>query len=132
MLAALLVVILFGRPLLVAFFGPSYSEAWLPLTLLTGAQLIIGFFGVGWVLLSVGGGERALSRSYAISVLGAVIVALCLVPTLGTIGAGIAALIGALIQNVICWVYVRRQFGVECTVIGALYYLRVRPSRPRS
>lgn len=124
MVAALVVVLLVGQPLLAVVFGEAYRQSWLPLVILTAAQLVNACFGVGWVLLSMGGGERQLTLSYAVSVPVSVAAAIPLINSYGAPGAAAAAVLGALIQNVIVWRAVRARFGLDCSLAGAAAHWR--------
>jgi O-antigen/teichoic acid export membrane protein len=122
--AALVLIVLVGQPLIALVFGEAYRQSWLPLTILTVAQLINAVFGVGWVLLSMGGGERQLTLSYAVSVPVSLAVAIPLIDNYGAPGAALAAVLGALIQNVIVWRAVRARFGLDCSLAGAAMHWR--------
>ena len=108
-----------GQPLLETFFGVAYRQAWAPLMLLTAAQAIISLFGVGWVLLSVSGGEGKLTRAFSVSTAIAIATAFLLVPSQGAVGAGWAAVLGAVVQNLLCWWFLRRS-GLESSIFGLL------------
>lgn len=123
MLCAFLLIYLAGEWLLIAIFGGEYGAAWLPLILLTAAQLANGLFGVGWVLLTMSGGERALSRSFLISVPISIAIAVILVPTMGGVGAAWAAIAGSVVQNLFVWIAVRRIHGIDCSILGTLSLL---------
>jgi O-antigen/teichoic acid export membrane protein len=126
-LAALFVICVVGQPLIVAIFGQSYAPAWTPLVLLTIAQTISGFFGVGWVSLSMSGGERMLTKSFAISVAVSIIFAVPLIVLWGACGAAGAAIIGTLVQNLLAWRGVRIHSSLESSVAGLLWRTRIHP-----
>lgn len=115
---ALLFLYRVGQPLLELVFGEAYAQSWAPLLLLTAGQSIVAFFGVGWVLLSVAGGERKLALAYAVSTATGILVAIILAPHYGAVGAGWAALAGNVILSVMCWVFVRRDVGVDASILG--------------
>jgi O-antigen/teichoic acid export membrane protein len=121
LLAAIVVA---GRPLISLIFGRDFEPAWLPLVLLTCAQLVNALFGVGWVLLSMSGGERRLTLSYSTSVAVSVAAAVPLISVAGARGAAAAALIGALIQNLFAWHGVRARTGLESSVVAIFSQLR--------
>jgi O-antigen/teichoic acid export membrane protein len=123
-LAALVLIAVAGKPLIILIFGASYAPALLPLLLLTCAQAINGFFGVGWVLLSMSGGERMLTVSYATSVAVSVALAIPLTIIAGAPGAAAAAVVGALIQNLIAWRGVRLHSSLESSAVGFLWRAR--------
>jgi O-antigen/teichoic acid export membrane protein len=109
-----------GNGLLTTLFGAQYGPSWSPLLLLTGAQVINGFFGVGWVLLTMSGGERLLTFSLAVSITSSIVIAIPLTIADGAAGAALAAVIGALIQNLLVWRCVRKHSGLEPSVVGIL------------
>ena len=123
-IVALAAILLIGKPLIALVFGASYEPAWLPLVLLTCAQAINGFFGVGWVLLSMSGGERRLTASFVLSVGASIVAAIPLTMVAGAAGAAGAAIIGALIQNLFAWRSVHLHSSLECSAAGIL--LRTR------
>jgi len=109
-----------GRPLIALVFGVAYANAWLPLFLLTLAQLIYALFGMGPILLAMCDGERDLIRIYAIAISAAVALAIPMTFRWGGAGAAAGPLVSA---SLIGWMsrrYARRELGVEITAIGAL------------
>ena len=117
---ALLFLYLVGQPLLEFVFGEAYAQSWAPLILLTAGQSVVAFFGVGWVLLSVARGERKLAVAYGVSTVAGIIVAMILAPHYGAVGAGWAAFAGNVILSGMCWVFVRRDIGVDASILGLL------------
>lgn len=124
--AALAVIAIFGRQLITHLFGAAYISSWAPLLLLTAAQSINGFFGIGWVLLSMSGGERALTKSYAVSVCISLVAAVPLTLRAGAEGAALAAVIGTLIQNVLAWRAVRGHCSLESSAAALIWRFRPR------
>ncbi|HEX6660777.1 MAG TPA: oligosaccharide flippase family protein [Sphingomicrobium sp.] len=116
---------LIGRPVIIFVFGAAYANAWLPLALLTTAQLVYALFGMGPILLAMCGGERALIRAYALAIGLAVVTAIPLTLVWGAKGTAVASLVSAIvIGNYSRW-YGRRDLGVEITFIpGAKKALR--------
>jgi O-antigen/teichoic acid export membrane protein len=119
------ILALFGKSLVVLVFGPSYAPSWVPLVLMTFAQAINGFFGVGWVFLSVSGGERMLTASFTTSVAVSIAVAVPLTILYGAAGAAGAAVVGALIQNILVWRGVRLHSSLESSAAGFLRRVRM-------
>lgn len=116
----LLVLYAIGQPLLEILFGAVYAKSWAPLMLLTLGQTVIAFFGVGWVLLSVSGGERKLALSFAISTVAGIVVAVLLAPRYGAVGTAWATLFGNVIHSLLCWYFVRKHSGVDSSVFGLI------------
>ena len=109
---------LVGKPIISWIFGDVYVGAWLPLILLMASQTVSGFFGVGPILLSMGGGERDLTKAYALSLIVAVGAAIPLVMRYGATGAAAASVAGAVVLNLIAWHSIRSRFGLDCSLLG--------------
>ncbi len=111
---------LLGKPLITLLFGVAYADAWLPLFLLTMAQLIYAFFGMGPILLAMCDGERDLIRIYAIAVAAAVAAAIPMTKAWGGVGAALGPLISASLIGLMSWRYARRVLGLEVTSVRLL------------
>lgn len=127
---ALVLIAIVGRPLITIIFGAAYESSWMPLLLLTCAQAINGFFGVGWVLLSMSGGERKLTASYLVSVCVSIVLAVPLTIIAGARGAAATAVVGALIQNLLVWRGVRLHSSLESSAAGFLWRNRASVREP--
>jgi len=112
---------LIGRPLISLVFGAPYAGAWLPLFLLTLAQLIYAFFGMGPILLAMCDGERDLIRIYAIAVGTAVVAAIPMTMAWGGAGAAAGPLVSATLIGLMSRRYGRRSLGVEITPLSAMH-----------
>ena len=108
-----------GEPLIALVFGAAYADAWLPLFLLTLAQLIYAVFGMGPVLLAMCDGERDLIRIYLIAVGAAVLAAIPMTVAWGGAGAAAGPLVSATLIGLMSRRYARRELGVEITPIPA-------------
>ncbi|MFL6760765.1 oligosaccharide flippase family protein [Sphingomonas sp.] len=128
-IAAFFLIAAVGKPLIVYLFGAQYAASWIPLLLLTAAQVVNGFFGVGWVFLSMSGGERALTRAYGFSVAVSVMIAAPLAMIAGAIGVSIASVVGALVQNLILWRAVRTHSNLDSSAAALFWRPRFSSSR---
>jgi O-antigen/teichoic acid export membrane protein len=108
---------LIGRPLISFVFGAPYASAWLPLFLLTCAQLAYGIFGMGPILLAMSGGERQLIRIYVLAVGTAIAAAIPMTIAWGSAGAAAGPVITALIIGLLSRRYGRAHLGVEITCL---------------
>lgn len=106
-----------ARPLIGLVFGAAYADAWLPLFLLTLAQLVYALFGMGPILLAMCDGERDLIRIYLIAVGAAVAAAIPLTLVWGGAGAAAAPMLSALLIGLMSRRYAQRALGVEITAI---------------
>jgi len=104
---------LFGKPAIALVFGVAYADAWLPLFLLTLAQLLYSLFGMGPILLAMCDGERDLIRIYAIAVGTAVIAAIPLTIAWGGAGAAAGPIVSATLIGLMSRRYARRELGVD-------------------
>jgi O-antigen/teichoic acid export membrane protein len=116
----LLMIWFFGKPIISLIFGSAYVDAWVPLVLLIIAQLVNGFFGVAWLVLAMGGGERLLTVSFLTSVTVSVVSAVALGELWGMPGIAAAAIIGALVQNLLAWSFVRKRYSIEGSLLAVL------------
>ena len=119
-LVGCLVLALVGRELIVLLFGAAYKDAWQPLLVLALAQLVVGLFGVGSILLPMAGAERQLVNCYLASLGVSLVSALPLVIAWGAIGAAVSVVLGYLVQNLCAWAYIRRGMSLDCSVASLL------------
>ena len=108
-----------GPPLIALVFGAAYADGWLPLFLLTLAQLVYAVFGMGPVLLAMCDGERDLIRIYLIAVGTAVAAAIPLTLAWGGAGAAAAPMLSAFLIGLMSRRYARRTLSLEITALGA-------------
>jgi O-antigen/teichoic acid export membrane protein len=117
-LIGLLFVALVGREFLSFAFGSEYVEAWLPLLILCAYLAVVGFFGVGLVLLPMVGAERELTIAFAISIVVSVAVGVVLVSNWGAIGAAFTALVGAAVNGLLANHFARSRTGLGVTAFS--------------
>ncbi len=98
----LLIVILFGRPLIGILFGKAYLEAYLPLLILGFANLLVVCFGIAGSYLNMTGREMIVVKAFGISVPIGLLSSLILGKIFGI--SGVAA--GAVIMNATWHFYV--------------------------
>ena len=106
-----------GKPLIALVFGAAYADAWLPVFLLTLAQLAYALFGLGPILLAMCDGERDLIRIDLLAVGAAVGAAIPLTMAWGGAGAAAAPMISASLIGLMSRRYGRRELGVEITAL---------------
>lgn len=102
-----------GRPLIELVFGEAYGEAWLPLFVLTLAQLAYAGFGMGPIVLAMCGGERALTKIYTVAVGAGLAVAIPLTMRWGGVGAACGPLVSALLIGWMSRRHALTTLGVE-------------------
>ncbi|HEY1605335.1 MAG TPA: lipopolysaccharide biosynthesis protein [Allosphingosinicella sp.] len=118
-----------GRPLIIFVFGHAYADAWLPLFLISVAQLIWTFFGMGPILLAMCQGERHLTKIYAVAEGAAILAAVPLIRSYGAAGAAAAQMVSAALIGFLSWRYARKVLGLELTFLPLLRAFRRAPMR---
>jgi O-antigen/teichoic acid export membrane protein len=125
-----IVIALFGRELLRLAFGAPFEVAYVPLLVLTGAQLVNALIGSVALLLNMTGHERDTARALLVSALLTVALNLVLTPAFGTTGAATATGIGMVVWNALLYRRVRVRLGVSSLAIGRRG--AVRPTPPNA
>jgi O-antigen/teichoic acid export membrane protein len=115
-----LTMALIGRPLITLVFGPVYEGSWAPLLIMSLAQLVLAFFGMGPILLAMCGGERQLIRIYLFSVSLSILAAAGLIMAFGASGAASAMVISMGLIGFFSWHYGRTHLEVDCTFLPLL------------
>jgi O-antigen/teichoic acid export membrane protein len=113
-------ILLGGSTIIRLVFGADYEPALLPLLVLGLGEVVNAAAGPVGVLLSMGGHERDTLRGVLIAVLVKVAICLALIPTLGPLGAAIAAATSTILWNVLLWLRVRERFGIDVSPHQAL------------
>jgi len=114
----LVVLVLFGRPLVLLVFGNVYADAWLPLTVLCAAQVVLGFFGMGPILLAMADSERHLTLIYLVAVSAGMVAAALLIPGFGALGAAAAQVLSTGTVAVLSGRFARRRLGLGTTFLA--------------
>ncbi len=114
--AALLCV--FGDQFLL-LFGPEFSAAYATLVVLAITQVIDCGFGIGGLMLSMTGFQGLNFAAIAFAVVLRIAIGIALIPTLGSLGAAVAAAVAITIMNVIATYFCGRRLGLDATPIGA-------------
>jgi O-antigen/teichoic acid export membrane protein len=114
----LIVLVLFGRPLVQIIFGTAYGDAWLPLALLCFGQLIFGLFGMGPILLAMADSERHLTLIYLTAVGAGVVAAAVLIPAYGAVGAAVAQVLSTGSVAALSGRFARKRLGLGTTFLA--------------
>jgi O-antigen/teichoic acid export membrane protein len=118
LLPMLIVLLLFGRPLVELVFGAVYGNAAMPLAILCFAQLFFGFFGMGPILLAMAESERHLTLIYVSAVSGGVAAAAVLIPSFGAEGAAAAQVLSTGTVALLSAQFARRRLGLGTTFLA--------------
>lgn len=109
-----------GRPVLQLVFGPVYGGSWLPLVVMTFAQLVFGIFGMGPILLAMCDAERHLIKIYLAAVGLGIASAVPMILVYGANGAAAAMIVSMGMIGLLSWRYGRSSLGVDCTFLPLL------------
>ena len=118
-LAALAVVALFGEQVL-AIFGPEFTHAKLPLTILMASQVARALFGPSVSLLTVIGAQRENAALALGSLMILAAANLVLAPLFGVLGASIAVAIATLIWLIASAIVLARFNGLRTDAVYLL------------
>lgn len=110
---AVVLIALFGRTIINGLYSPEFSEAYIPLVIISIGQLFNASMGSVGSLLNMTGHEKDTTRSIFVGATVNVALNLALTPTWGPVGAAIATTVTLIVWNVIMWRKVRTRIGIE-------------------
>jgi O-antigen/teichoic acid export membrane protein len=117
---AVAAVLLVAPGLLLGLFGGDFSDGATALRLLVLAHVVNALAAFNGMVLIMRGHERAaMGAALGCLVLDGVL-CVALVPPLGATGAAIALLASIAVRNVVNSIQVRRNLGIDATVIGRM------------
>jgi O-antigen/teichoic acid export membrane protein len=112
-LPVMLVLVVFGKPIIALAFGKEFEGAYLPLVILSVGQLVNATMGSVGLLLNMTGHEHDTMTSVLVGAVINVVLCFTLIPILGMIGAALATAVTLVVWNVLMWFKVRRRLGIE-------------------
>lgn len=105
-------LIMFGEQILSLSFGPAYGEqSYLPMIIVSVAQVISLAFGNNGMLLSMGGHERLILASQALALCVNIALCILLIGPFGAVGASIGVSAGVIASTVMNVFLVKRHYG---------------------
>lgn len=110
---------LIGWPLL-KFVGPGFTSGYVSLVLLCGGQLVHGLVGSVGLLMTMTGHQQKALYIMIFAAVANVVLNLLLIPPLGIEGAAIATITTKVLWNVLMYVYVKNQLGIDSTAFVLL------------
>jgi len=119
-LAAALVILALGRPLL-ALFGPQFVAAYPVMFILIVGFLVRAAMGPAEYLLNMLGEQRRCARALAIAAAVDIALALLLVPSFGLIGAAIATATAYATAALLAAREVRRRLGMPISIFSVAW-----------
>ena len=112
-------LIIFGRWYLV-LFGPEFTEATVPLTILSIGQLVNVACGPVGMIMIMTGQEGTAARLITVAAVANVVLCASLIPLWGMNGAAIGSAGSLVLLGALLVVEVRRKIGIQCTCVGRL------------
>lgn len=116
-LPVVLLLALFGGPIIRLAFGPEYAGAYWPLLILCAGQLVNASMGAVANVLNMSGHERDTTRLVMVGAVLNVGLNLTLAPIFGMIGAAIATASGLIVWNFLMWRQAWKRTGLETSPI---------------
>lgn len=116
-LPVVIMLIAFGQPMILRAFGAEYTDAYIPLVILTAGQLINAAFGSVAMLLNMTGHEQNTARALGLCAVLNIVLTLFLIPPLGMAGAALATSISLIVWNTSLWRIVRLKLGIRTTAL---------------
>jgi O-antigen/teichoic acid export membrane protein len=129
---SLLIAILlaFSAPLILSFFGTSFSSAYLPFLIVAAGELInVGTGAVGWIL-QVSGNERTCAIGFVGAALLNISLAVFLIPIFGMEGAAIATALANIARNIFMLRIVRNGLLLDPSLFGTIRRLVKKELNP--
>jgi O-antigen/teichoic acid export membrane protein len=109
----------FGEWIVTLLFGPEFALAALPLTILAGGQMLAATVSSAAILLAMTGHERDTAKVLVGCLVINVCANLALIPSMGFIGAALAATFTVVLQNLTLWRLARHRLNIETMFFGA-------------
>ena len=113
---ALLVLVVFGRPIL-RLFGALFDRGYAALVILCAGQLIHALSGSVGFLMSMTGHQKQAAGIVGMAVVLNVVLNFLLIPPLGMVGAAVASATATAAWNLVMLVYVWRHLRINPTVV---------------
>ena len=124
-LLIVMALVLFG-PIVLAAFGPEFSDSYLPMIILAVGQLLNVASGPVGTLLSMSRHERLVGFGMAVSVVCNIVLNYLLIPLYGVNGAAIATAVSVGVWNVLLVIFAKRILGINTNACAFLI-----PNRPK-
>lgn len=112
-MAAVAIIVLFGRYMIELLYKPEFAAAFVPLVIICVGQLVNASIGSVASLLNMTGHERDTTKSIFIGATVNIALNLVLTPRWGIMGAATATTITLIVWNLIMWSKVRSRLGIE-------------------
>lgn len=117
-LPPLVAFVLFGKRIIALVFGPTYTDAYIPLVILSVGQFLNVLTGSCGTLLAMTNFERDSAKVIGASVFANIGLNALFIPLWGPAGAAAAGSLTLIAQKTILWRVVRLRLGIEPTAFG--------------
>lgn len=111
-----LIFVIGGKSLLAFIFGKEYSSSFIPLLILSAGQLISSLIGSVGLLLNMTGRQRIFSKSNLWTLLLSTAFSIPFVIYFDVIGVAFMFSFFLIVQNIILYIFVRRDLGFNTTI----------------
>ncbi|WP_297762661.1 oligosaccharide flippase family protein [uncultured Alcanivorax sp.] len=112
-LPVVMIYLIFGEWLLSFFYGDEYLATYAPLVILSLGQLVNSYFGSVGLLLNMSNSQGYVVKVNVINTAVNFVFSLILTSIFSLVGAALAYVLLLLIQNVVFWLYAKKQLGVN-------------------
>jgi O-antigen/teichoic acid export membrane protein len=112
----LLGLVVIGAPIAFMFFGPAFQAGVGPLAILCVGLVLRAIFGPASIMLSVHNRPYATLPAVAAAMTTLVVADIALVPSLGLMGAAVAALLGMTVWSGALWFTALKVAGVDVSI----------------
>lgn len=117
-LPPLVAFVILGKPIIAFVFGSEYSDAFVPLAILSVAQMFNMATGSSGALLAMTKFEQDSAKVLGFSVLANIGLNAAFIPMWGPVGAAVAGAFTIVILKTLLWRVVRLRLGIDPTVFG--------------
>jgi O-antigen/teichoic acid export membrane protein len=109
-----------GGPWILTLFGEGFDQAYTTLCILAVGRVLTCLVGIVGFLLSMTGHHARVARVMTISAIAKVILNIILIPQFGAEGAALATLVMLVMFSGLLWRDVRRELGVDPSLLALL------------
>jgi len=112
-----IILAIFGKFAL-SLFGPEFVVTYVPLLILLCGRIVCALAGPVGLLMTMTAHQNLAGTIIAISTVINIALNICLIPSLGLIGAAISTAFSVSLGNIVLLVFVWRKIAISPTIIG--------------
>jgi O-antigen/teichoic acid export membrane protein len=106
-----LCLILFGKPILVLFFGKKFIVSYLPMALLLFGQFINSTSGSTGIFMNMTGHQKVFRKVIFFAALINIALNILLIPNFGMNGAAFSGMVSLCFWNLYVLLYIKKKYG---------------------